>query len=351
MTIPITTEVHVLDDAAAPRWGRFVGARPEAGFFHWSAWKRVIEESFRHPTYFLYAERAGEICGVLPLVHLNSRLFSNGLISLPFCVAGGPLGIDAAALEALDRRAEALLSELGADFLEYRSPPQLHDAAQDGWVRKDNLYANFARDLEADEDANLKAIPRKQRAVVRKALKSDLGYRIDADTEAFYRLYALNQRNLGTPVPSKAYFRNLKAAFGEDCEVLTVIDGDRPIASVLSFYFRGAVMPYFTGGLPEARRLGANDLMYWRLMRHAVGRGATRFDFGRSKAGTGPYAFKKNWGFEPTPLVYEYRLRDGHAIPDVNPLNPKYQLFIKLWQRLPLSVANLIGPHILRNIG
>lgn len=345
---PMTIRVHSLDADAAARWDAFVATRPEATFFHHAAWRRVLEESFRHPAHFLYAEQAGEIVGVLPLVHIKSRLFKHGLISLPFCVAGGPIAVSDAAYAALDERAAALMAELGADFLEYRNPARPHP----DWTRQTDLYANFERALEPEEDANLKAIPRKQRAVVRKALKAaELDWTIDDGVDRFYRLYALSQRNLGTPVTPKRYFERLQAAFGADCEILTVTERGRPVASVMSFYFRDKVMPYYTGSVPEARRLGANDLMYWRLMRQAVGRGAGRFDFGRSKAGTGPYAFKKNWGFEPAPLVYEFKLRAGMAVPEVNPLNPKYRLFIALWQRLPLPLANLIGPHVVRNLG
>ncbi len=339
--------VHQLDAAAQPRWDAFVAAAPQASFFHRAGWQPVLERSFRHKSYFLYAEAAGEIQGVLPLVHINSRLFANGLISTPFCVAGGPVAVDAAAYAALDDHALALMARLGADFPEYRSPVQPHP----GWAQKTGLYAGFAGPLLADEAANLAAIPRKQRAVVRKALAGDLDAGLDDGIEPFYRLYAESLRNLGTPVFAKAYFRHLREIFGADCEILTVRRAGRPVASVLSFYFRDKVLPYYTGALAEARRLGANDLMYWHLMRHAVGRGPTRFDFGRSKEGTGPYAFKKNWGFTPTPLTHEYKLRAGQAVPDVNPLNPKYRLFIKLWQRLPLALANRLGPHIVRNIG
>jgi hypothetical protein len=41
----------------------------------------------------------------------------------------------------------------------------------------------------------------------------------------------------------------------------------------------------------------------------------------------------------------------GKRVPELNPLNPKYRLAIKLWQRLPLAFANLIGPHIAKSLG
>ena len=139
--------------------------------------------------------------------------------------------------------------------------------------------------------------------------------------------------------------------FGPDCEVLTVRDGERPISSVLSYFFKGRVLPYYTGSHPDARDVGSNDLMYWALMRRAVDRGCDVFDFGRSKVGTGPFSFKRNWGFEPRPITHQYRLIRTDAVPNLNPTNPRYAAFIQLWRRLPLPLANGISPLLSRNLG
>ena len=158
-----------------------------------------------------------------------------------------------------------------------------------------------------------------------------------------------NMRTLAVPDQS---FQSLRHVFGDACEVMTVVDAQRqPLSSVLSFYFRDEVLPYYAGDAVAARNLAANDFKYWELMRRACERGLRTFDYGRSKRGTGSFDFKKNWGFEPTPLNYEYVLHKGGDIPQNNPLNPKYRAFIALWRRLPLAVANAIGPHIVRSLG
>ncbi len=333
------------EDVAA--WDAFVASSSEATFFHRAGWKEVVENAFGHSTHYLLARRASKICGVLPLVHAKSRLFGNALISNGFCVAGGPAAIDEESHEALDRAALDLLEQTGASYLEYRAPARAHE----NWSRKDDLYVNFSRSIAVDEDENLKQIPRKQRAVVRKALKNDgLSYRLDTRLSEFYRLYAESVRNLGTPVFGKKYFAELMRVFGSDCEILTVLHDGLPVSSVMSFYFGDQVLPYYTGSRVEARRLGANDLMYWHVMRHGLSRGARVFDFGRSKQGTGPYAFKKNWGFEPEPISHEYYIANGGEVPNVNPTNPKYQLMVSAWRRLPLPIANFVGPHIVKNI-
>lgn len=342
----MTVTVRTLDQGAKAAWEAFVEQCPGATFFHRAGWASVIERSFGQKTHFLYAERGGQICGVLPLAHVKSRLFSNGLVSTAYCVGGGIAALDDEAYDALDRHAQSLLASSGAEYLEYRDPARLHD----GWERREGLYAGFSRPIAAAEDENLKQIPRKQRAVVRKTLESDLQDVIDTDVDRFFSLYAPSVRNLGTPVYAKKYFANLLTEFGKDCDILTITHQGRAISSVLNFYFRDQVMPYYTGCVAEARSLGANDFMYWRLMRRAVERGYSVFDFGRSKVGTGPYSFKKNWGFEPRPVVHEFKMRDGGPVPEINPTNPKYRMFIALWKRLPLPIANLLGPHIVRNI-
>src|SRR5262249_47647236 len=148
-----------------------------------------------------------------------------------------------------------------------------------GWTSQSDLYASFLCEMEADADRQLKQIPRKQRAVLRKAMTVEgMTWTLDGDSKDLYELYALSVRNLGTPVFPMRYFRNLKQEFGDSCEILTVRYHDKPVSSVLSFYFRDRVMPYYTGGRPEARTLGANDLMYWLVMRRAAERGCRFFD-------------------------------------------------------------------------
>lgn len=340
--------VRDFEAADLDRWEAFVARLPESNFFHRAGWKDVIEKAFRQRTRYMIAERDSAIVGVLPLVEIKSRLFGHALISTAFSIGGGVAALDDEAAEALDEAAISLLKSSKADYLEYRRPVRAHS----DWVQKKDLYANFSRPMLEDADEDLLQIPRKQRAVVRKALKNEmLAVRIDESVDDFYRLYSLNVRNLGTPVFSKRFFQELMRTFESDCEILTVTVDGKPVSSVMSFYCRDAVMPYFTGSHTDARKLGANDFMYWHVMRRAVDKGYRVFDFGRSKEGTGPFSFKKNWGFAPEPIAHEFYLKDGAEMPDLNPLNPKYAAMVATWKRLPLPVANFVGPLVVRNIG
>ena len=339
--------VKSLDAHDADRWDAFVVTSPQASFFHRAGWKEVLERAFGHRGYFLYAERDGQIEGVLPLGHVRSRLFGHYLSSTPFCVYGGVAAATPEAAEALEAKAESLARELGVDYLEFRNRMPRHPE----WPRKDDLYVTFRKAIDPDPEKNMLAIPRKQRAMVRKGIEAGLQGEIDADVERFFDAYSRSVHKLGTPVFAKKYFRVLQEVFAEDCEILTVTKDGGVITSVLSFYFRDEVLPYYGGGSEAAREYKGNDFMYWDLMRRAAERGIRVFDYGRSKLGTGSYSFKKNWGFEPEPLHYEYRLIKAHAVPDVNPLNPKYRLFINLWKRLPLAVTRVVGPHLVKNLG
>jgi FemAB-related protein (PEP-CTERM system-associated) len=331
----------------AARWDAFVEGCASATFFHRSAWRTILEDEFRHRTHYLIAERGGAVVGVLPLAEVKSRLFGHSLVSLPFAVYGGPAGDDAEAIDALVDAAEALGRGLGVAHIELRNARPLRD----DWPRSD-LYVTYRKALLPDVEANLLAVPRKQRAMVRKGAKNGLASAIDPDARRFFALYADNMHRHGTPPFSRRYFERLLATFHDDCEVLTIVDaGGRPVSAVLSFYFRDEVLPYYAGDSVEARDLAANDFKYWELMRRACERGLRVFDYGRSKRGTGSFDFKKNWGFEATPLAYEYRLFDGGAIPQQNPLNPKYRALIATWRRLPRPLVNAIGPHLVRHLG
>ena len=333
-------------DAAA--WDAFVFALPEATFFHRFGWKRVLEQAFNHRTHFLLAERDGRIEGVLPLAEMKSRLFGHSLVSLPFCVYGGIAAASSEARAALDAHAQALARELGVGHLEYRDRDQPHDANWPGT----ELYVTFRKAIDPDVEKNMLAIPRKQRAMVRKGIKNELQADREAGVDGFFAVYADNVRRHGTPALPKRYFALLRQEFGPDCDVLLVrAPNGQVVSGVLSFYFRDEILPYYAGDALEARNLAANDFKYWALLRSACEKGLRTFDYGRSKVGTGPYDFKRNWGFEPQPLHYRYQLVSAERVPENNPNNPKYRLFIKAWQRLPLPVANFLGPYIVRNLG
>jgi FemAB-related protein (PEP-CTERM system-associated) len=349
---PVTLRPADLADAIErARIGAFVHDHPEGTPFHLPAWSNAVARGCGQKSHYLVAERAnGELAGVLPLTEIHSRLFGRVLVSAGFGVGGGILAHSPAAVTLLADAAWQLANKLGCPTMEIRGGP----LPGPEWQTDTSTYLGFARDLAEDDELELLQIPRKQRAEVRKSLALDLDISIGChadDAAAHYAVYAESVRNLGTPVFPRTLFSEVLREFGKSADVLIVRHRGRPVSSVLSLYWKGTVYPYWGGGTAAARALRANDRMYFALMHHARERGCTRFDFGRSKAGTGPAAFKKNWGFEPRPLTYYDRAAEGAKPRDANPLNPKYRMQVAIWSKLPLWIANRAGPLIARGLG
>lgn len=327
----------------------YVAAQACATPFHGARWGRAIEAATGHRWHPLVARDAGgKVTGLLPLHHIRSGLFGSALVSSGFAVGGGILADDEVTAAALAAAGRDFAASLGLSSIELRG-----GIMPTGWAVVQDCHLGFERPLAADDEAELAAIPRKHRAEVRKGLAAPLAVTTGNDRaarDAHYAVYAESVRNLGTPVFPRRLFDAVLDAFSEDADILTVARNGSPQASVLSLYWRGSVMPYWGGGTREARGLRANERMYFALMSHARERGMQRFDFGRSKTGSGPAAYKKNWGFEGVPLSYAHWSADG-VVRDMNPTSAKYRLMVESWQRLPLWLANRIGPMIARQLG
>lgn len=339
------------DDAHVRAIEAYVARHPEGSIFHRPAWLRAVERGCGQAGHYLVAGSGGALRGLLPLTEIHSPLFGRALASVGFAVGGGPIGDDQATIDLLADAGWRLAERLSCPSLELRGGSL---PSGGGWQVEQGTYAGFARPLAPDDDAELLAIPRKQRAEVRRAHGFDLDIRVGTDEQDradHYSVYSESVRNLGTPVFPRALFEAMLDGFAADADILTVGRDGTPLSSVLNLYHKGVVMPYWGGGSRDARTWRANDMMYYALMVHARRRGCTSFDFGRSKFGTGAFAFKKNWGFEPQPLAYAVRTAEGGEGRDINPMNPRYRLQVALWQRLPLGLANRIGPWIAKGLG
>lgn len=341
--------IRPVRDADAEAWDAFVGRHPDSTFFHRFGWRRLLADTLGHEDRYLAAWRGDSLAGLLPLAGVRSRLFGSSLTSLPFCAYGGPLadGADAADVESgLVAAAVDAARALRLGRLELRGLRSFSAQAP-----RLALYSTFRAPIPAELDS-MKGIPQKRRNVVRRALSMGLQTVVDRDADRFHELYAENARAHGTPALGRGFFRALLAAFPRDSDILRVTDAQgRDLSAILSFYHRGEVLASFAGEVARARQTNANDFKYWSLMRHAVARGCTRFDFGRSKAGTGSFAFKRLWGFEPQALHYEFPYLPSGRVPQNNPSNPRYRAAIATWKRLPRAVVDRVGPLLVGGLG
>lgn len=348
----VMRQADLRDPGEVRRLEAFVAGHAEGTPFHRPAWLAAVEQGTGNRALALVAEADGEIAAYLPLHEVHSPIFGRLIASTGFAVGGGLLVADGEDGTALIVAAEELAIRRSCAAIELRGGPLPEH--REGWAIRHDSHCGFVLPLAADDEAQLLAVPRKQRAEVRKGLANDLTVEIGTearDRAAHYAVYAESVRNLGTPVFPRALFDAVLDLFGVEADILTVRHEGRPVASVLSLYHGGAVMPYWGGGTHAARHLRANDRMYFDLMLHARRRGATRFDFGRSKTNSGPYAFKRNWGFEPQPLSYAAWTAPGAPRRDADPTSAKHSRSIDLWRRLPLAVANRVGPFIARGLG
>ena len=344
---PIDIRMAAMPDQQC--WDKFVAAHTQGSFFHLSGWGKVVRDVYGYEPIYLTARRKGDLVGVLPLVDVKAPLLGRSMISTPFTVGGGPLVEDEDVLDALLSKAVSIGEEAGVKYVECRS----NFAAREGWRAKTGVYSGFHIDLIEDEAAQLSAVPRKRRAEIRKAIaaekEGDLTIRYNGSVDEFYQLYAASLLRLGTPVFPKRFLDAVCAAFGDAIEIAVVEQEGALVAALLSFHFRDSVLPYYAGAGPAARKARAFDFLYWSVMRRATARGAQRFDFGRSKIGSGSYDYKKLWGAVETPLTYQVRLVTADKIANINPNNPKFALLSKLWPRLPLPAANALGPLLAPN--
>lgn len=331
----------VQEDSA---WDTFVRSSPGGTLFHLSAWRRVVEEVFRHTPHYLLAIEEGEIRGVLPLFKIWGILSGRVLISVPYGVYGGLCGADRKARQALLNEARRLAVRDRVQHIELR-----HRYDPEPGLPTKSLYVSFAKLLDADPDVNFGSIPGKQRRWIRKGMKNGLeGRRGWEPLGEFYEIYVANMRRHGSPPFPRRLFEAIRDHFCKEAQLLTIWHEGRMVAGVISFFYQDRVMPYYGAALEEAFALAVNDFMYWELMRESCLGGYRVFDFSRSRQGSGSFDFKRHWGFEPEPLAYQYLLVNGRGIPDINPSNPRLGLFIETWKRLPLPVAKLIGPTLTR---
>jgi len=338
----------ITEELDQPLWDDFVRSAPGATCYHLFAWKRIVEDSFGHRTHYLAAlDGTGLVRGVLPLVHMKSVLFGNFLVSVPFVNYGGLLGESQGGRQALVRAADALRISLGARHVELRHLGR----GVEGLPSREHKVTMILS-LQENPEAQWTAFNAKLRNQVRKAEKSGLTCRSGGAEllDGFYDVFARNMRDLGTPVYARVFFRNVIGALPDTTRILAVSHEGRTIAAGIVSRFRDCMEMPWASSVADYKSLCPNNLLYWEAIRIAIGQGCTGFDFGRSTPNEGTFNFKKQWGAEPVQLYWQYLLKEGTSLPELNPKNPKFEAAIKIWKRLPVGLTKLVGPGIVRNI-
>lgn len=339
----------LLTDADRQRWDAFVLASDHSYCYHQSGWKDVIEKTFGHRTFYLLSEdESKNINGILPLVQLKSSLFGNFLVSLPYFNYGGACVSNREALHSLLSDAEYLARETNAEHIELRHTEPLYPNLP---VKTNKVTMRLS--LPEDAQTLLKSFPAKLRSQIKRAKKEGMVAiinKMDA-LDHFYAVFSRNMRDLGTPVYSKSFFRNILEFFPESTWISTVYTKEGlPVASGFLVGFKEHFEIPWASSLRKYNALSPNMLLYWSVLEFACKARCRVFDFGRSTPEEGTYRFKAQWGAKPVQLYWHYWLKNGGALPELNPKNPKFQLAIRLWRTLPVPLTRVLGPMIVKNI-
>jgi FemAB-related protein (PEP-CTERM system-associated) len=327
-------------------WDAHIASRADATIYHRWAWKEIFEKAFGRRTRYLLAKRDGEIVGGLPLVAFDSRIFGRFAVSLPFVNYGGIVADDSEARRALVDAGVEWARTSRLRYLELRHVEQQAPA----WPSRRHKVAMHLP-LASDAEDQWTRLDRKVRNQVRKAEKSGLTLEVAAGTlvDDFYSVFARNMRDLGTPVYAKAFFELVVRLLPDAARVFVVRLNREPIAASITLADRGAMEVPWASSLREMNDRSPNMLLYWAMLRTAIGDGCRRFDFGRSSPGAGTYRFKEQWGAQPVQLIWEYAGISG-TLPDLSPANPKFKAAIAIWRRLPLAVTTRLGPSLVRHL-
>jgi len=338
--------VQVQEETDGAAWDAFVQAHPDATGNHRWIWREITRDVFRHRSAYLSARDETGIVGVLPLVIFRSVIWGRFLVSVPYLNKGGLLARDSDVERVLVAAAQTVAERERASFIEFR-----HRAQRPFLAATRSHKVSMELDLEPTEESQWSRFDTKLRNQIRKGMKSgltvDVGRAEMADD--FYAVFSQNMRDLGTPVYPRKLFEHVLERI-ESARAVIVRLGERPVGAGITIPFRDEVELPWASSIRAFNHVSVNNVLYWEVLRQAIGSAARRFDFGRSTPGDGPFNFKAQWGASPTPLYWQYSLAPGAAPPDFNPHSSKYAIAVGAWKRLPLSLACRLGPPIVRFI-
>jgi len=341
-------EVSTLEEIGESKWNAYVDSCEQASVYHLSGWKGVLSSAFHCKCHYLPAiSAAGDVVGILPLVHFKNPLFGNFLVSMPYFNHGGLLSNDAEAEDALLNHVVHLAQELGVSHIELR---EFHGRKGDWQVKDEKVL--MLLDLPSDPDVLWKSIGSKRRSQIKRPDREGASVRTGGLEllDDFYAVFSRNMRDLGTPVYSRALFSEILKSFPNDAFMVVIYLNEMPVAAAFLVGHKKTIEIPWASSLREYNRLGTNMKLYWEVLKFSISRGYDVFDFGRSTMDGPTYKFKKQWGSQPKQCYWNYWLAEGNELPQLNPHNPKYKMAIAGWKKLPLFVANRLGPHIVKHL-
>lgn len=341
--------VHAVSSDNFQRWDDYVLQHKDASVYHLLAWKPLIEKTFGHECLYYFAENEqGNICGVLPSVNLKSKLFGNFIVSMPFFNYGGVIADNLEIMAMLNNYLQAQAEKTKVSHIQYRESIERIENVLPVSTSKVNMVLQLPDSAEALG----KLIGSKRRSQIKRPIKEGVSHKIGKAEllDDFYQVFCENMRDLGTPVYSKSFFENILETFKEHCTICVVYWQGKPVSSGFLITYKGRMEIPWASTLSYANRISVNMYLYWQILSYAIEIGCNEFDFGRSTIDEGTYRFKKQWKSEPQQCYWYHWVPEGGELPNLSPSNAKFDLAIKIWKKLPLKVANTLGPLLVKNL-
>ncbi len=327
------------------QWNDYVRKNPAATIHHRSEWRELLEQSYGLESYYFIArDTSSNTVGILPLVRLRSRLFGDFLVSMPWFARGGAIADQALIEHRLMQTANEHASSLGIEHIEYRD-----DIQHEGFPVLTHKV-NMVLSLPDSVQELWNGFTSKLRSQIRRPQRENTEILLGSEelVNEFYKVYSRNMRDLGSPAHSKQFVINMLQRFPNNSWIIVLRLNNQPVAAGLLLGMRDTLEIPLASTIRNVNTLSMNMLLYWEVLKFAIEKGYKNFDFGRSSLDAGTYRFKKQWGAKPKQLYWHYWLGESGELPSLNPANPKYALVINLWKRLPLALANWLGPLIVK---
>jgi serine/alanine adding enzyme len=350
-------EIRLFTPDIKEAWDSFVTNTEGATCYHLSGWKDIFEKTYRHRTYYLFAaehkEDGGDkVSGILPLVLIKSVMFGSFLVSLPIFDHVGICACSDEIKISLIEKAIEIAKKEKTQFIEFRQSAPLR-SDNEGKCNKLVVKSHkitLLLDLPNSSEALLKSLKSKLRSQIKKPIKEGCRFVVGGldQLDNFYEVFAANMRDLGTPVNSRVLFRNILEGFPEQSKIGVVLKEKGPVAAGFIIGFKEKLQIPWASSSKKFNSLSPNMLLYWGILEYACNKGYRVFDFGRSTPEEGTHKFKEQWNPRAIPLYWHYWVANGKEKPELNPDNPKFKMFIKVWRNLPLAIANIIGPRIIK---
>jgi serine/alanine adding enzyme len=353
-----------------PAWDEYVKGHPDGTHCHLTAWGRIIKETYNHAGYYLLARTGSKVVGVLPLVYLKGLMARGSLISMPFLDMGGVLGDSPEVEDQLLLKAISLANSLKTGVLELRHyelpgwTRQMNQAeliSSKGFCEGEGNPSYFIRQhkvrmllpLPQEAETLTASFKSKLRSQIRKPIKEGCDAVIGGSelVDQFYQVFAVNMRDLGSPVHTKRLFVKVLEEFPHETRVFLVRKDGLAIAGSLVIGFRDTLFNPWASSLQRYGRMSPNMLLYWTMLEYACSNGFACFDFGRSSPDEGTFRFKEQWGALPHILNWGYISLNGRSIGDTTREKSRFQWASACWMRLPVPLTTIMGPKLRKGIG